>query len=62
MRKLLPLVPMGLILILAAYAPAVPATENTENPPSLTATPGSMTADNLEAAHMMEPISALCAD
>ena len=58
MRKLLTLVPMGLILILAACAPAVPATENTENPPLLTATPGSMTADNPEAAHMMEPISA----
>jgi manganese oxidase len=49
---------MALAAILAACAPAVPATQDISNPPALTATPGSMTADNPEAAHMMEPISA----
>jgi len=52
---------MGL-LILSACAPAVPVTGN-ENMPMedaqiVTATPGSMTANNPEAAHMMEPITA----
>jgi hypothetical protein len=52
---------MGL-LILSACAPAVPVTGN-ENMPTadaqiVTATPGSMTANDPEAAHMMEPITA----
>ena len=47
---------LSLALILAACAPAVAATQDAENPPAVTATPGSMTADNPEAAHMMEPI------
>ena len=59
MRKPL-LVLVGLILTLAACAPSAkaPATREAENPTSVTATPGSMSADNPEAAHMMEPITA----
>jgi manganese oxidase len=49
---------MALAAILAACAPAVPTRQAVSNPPALTATPSSMTADNPEAAHMMEPISA----
>ena len=49
---------VALTLFLAACAPAVPATQDVSNLPPPTATPGSMTADNPEAAHMMEPISA----
>ncbi|HEU4746849.1 MAG TPA: hypothetical protein VFS61_16525, partial [Anaerolineales bacterium] len=49
---------MALALLLAACAPAVPVTQDVSNPRAPTATPGSMTADNPEAAHMMEPISA----
>jgi FtsP/CotA-like multicopper oxidase with cupredoxin domain len=56
MRKTLFFV--ALAILLAACAPAVPATQDVHNPPAATATPGSMTADNPEAAHMMEPISA----
>jgi manganese oxidase len=56
MRKTLLLVTLALFLV--ACAPAVPATQDVSNPPATTATPGSMTADNPEAAHMMEPISA----
>ena len=49
------LVFVGVILILAACAPAVPATQVAQSP---TSTPGSMTANNPESAHMMEPITA----
>ncbi|HEX5943423.1 MAG TPA: copper oxidase [Anaerolineales bacterium] len=56
MRKTLLFI--ALAALLAACAPAVPATQDVSNPPAATATPGSMTADNPEAAHMMEPISA----
>jgi FtsP/CotA-like multicopper oxidase with cupredoxin domain len=56
MRKTLLLVALALFLV--ACAPAVPATQDVSNPPATTATPGSMTADNPEAAHMMETISA----
>jgi FtsP/CotA-like multicopper oxidase with cupredoxin domain len=49
---------LALAPILASCAPALAATQATQNPPPVTATPGSMTADNPEAAHMMEPISA----
>jgi FtsP/CotA-like multicopper oxidase with cupredoxin domain len=56
MRKTLLLVALALFLV--ACAPAIPATQDVSNPPATTATPGSMTADNPEAAHMMEPISA----
>jgi len=56
MRKTLLLVALALFLV--ACAPAVPATQDVNNPTAPTATPGSMTADNPEAAHMMEPISA----
>jgi FtsP/CotA-like multicopper oxidase with cupredoxin domain len=56
MRKTLLLVALALFLV--ACAPAVPATQGVSNPTTTTATPGSMTADNPEAAHMMEPISA----
>ena len=56
MRKTLLFV--ALAALLAACAPAVPATQDVSNPPAVTATPGSMTADNPEAAHMMEPITA----
>lgn len=54
MRKSLLIVMVGLIF--TACTPAGPAVKNASNPP--TATPGSMTADNPEAAHMMEPITA----
>jgi manganese oxidase len=56
MRKALLLVALAFFLV--ACAPAIPATEDVSSPPAATATPGSMTADNPEAAHMMEPISA----
>lgn len=56
MRKTLLLVALALFLV--ACAPAVPATQDVSNPPATTVTPGSMTADDPEAAHMMEPISA----
>ena len=49
---------LALAAILAACAPALAATQATQSPPAVTATPGSMTADNPEAAHMMEPITA----
>ena len=53
MRKTLLLVALALFLVAC-----VPATQGVSNPTAPTATPGSMTADNPEAAHMMEPISA----
>lgn len=56
MRKTLLLVALALFLV--ACAPVVPATQDVSNPPAATATPDSMTADNPEADHMMEPISA----
>jgi FtsP/CotA-like multicopper oxidase with cupredoxin domain len=56
MRKTLLFV--ALTVLLTACAPAVPATQAGSNLPSATATPGSMTAKNPEAAHMMEPITA----
>jgi FtsP/CotA-like multicopper oxidase with cupredoxin domain len=54
---------VGLAMILAACAPALPATRAPGNMPMgemdmMTATPGSMMAENPEAAHMMEPITA----
>jgi FtsP/CotA-like multicopper oxidase with cupredoxin domain len=55
MRKSLIFVLAGLVLILAACAPALPATKEFQGP---TPTPGSMTANNPEASHMMEPITA----
>lgn len=62
MRKSLPIALIVLLLLLSACAPAVPAT-GSENMPMddnhmVTATPGSMTANNPEAAHMMEAIDA----
>jgi manganese oxidase len=49
-------------LVLSACAPAPRREDNQNMPmgtnPMLTATPGSMMADNPEAAHMMEPIAA----
>ena len=60
MKKILMFLLVSLALILAACAPTV--TPTNAMPMSgdsvTTATPGSMTADNPEAAHMMEPISA----
>ena len=58
MRKLLLIVVVVALLILTACAPSIPATKDVQNPPILTATPGSMSADNPESAHMMEPIAA----
>jgi FtsP/CotA-like multicopper oxidase with cupredoxin domain len=49
---------VALALLFAACAPALPATQVGSNALTATATPSSMTADNPEAAHMMEPISA----
>ena len=56
MRKTLLFV--ALAVFLAAGAPVVPATQVGSNPTSVTDAPGSMKANNPEAARMMEPISA----
>ena len=71
MRKVLIFGIVSLALILAACAPSTGANPNAGMPdgndngnmpmgnnPVMTATPGSMMADNPEAAHMMEPITA----
>jgi len=68
MRKILVFSVIGLALVLSACAPNAGATpiggmpNNNGNMPMggniMTSTPGSMMADNPEAAHMMEPISA----
>lgn len=58
MRKFLLFVALALSLAACAPAAEAPATQDVETMPAGTATPGSMTADNPEAAHMMEPISA----
>jgi len=51
-------IPILISLLLAACAPTGGQPAGTGNPQIATATPGSMTSDNPEAAHMMEPISA----
>lgn len=60
MKRILVFSVIGLALILSACAPA--GTPTTSMPMDdgviMTATPGSMMAENPEAAHMMEPISA----
>ncbi len=72
MKKTSIFVLFTIILLLAACAPAAPVTTANGNMPmensamtlspgasaGVTATPGSMMADNPEAAHMMEPITA----
>ena len=60
MRKILIIALISLSL-LAACAPAAPKTQENGSMPMqgmTTATPGSMMADNPEASHMMEPITA----
>ena len=59
MRKSLVFLLPALALIPTTCAPAVAGRQDAKNTPTITVTPGSMTADNPEAAHMMEPISAL---
>ncbi len=60
MKRILVVSVVGLALILSACAPAVTPTDSMpmDNSTMPTSTPGSMMADNPEAAHMMEPISA----
>ena len=59
MKKVLILSVISLALILTACAPAVTPTSVMPMDNSvMTATPGSMTVDNPEAAHLMEPITA----
>src|SRR5215212_10912021 len=63
MKKVLIFVLIVFTLIVAACSPAAPQTQESGNMPMennarMTATPGSMMAENPEASHMMEPISA----
>ncbi len=60
MKRILVVSVVGLALILSACAPAATPTDSMpmDNNTMPTSTPGSMTMDNPEAAHMMEPISA----
>ncbi|MEW6030286.1 MAG: multicopper oxidase family protein [Chloroflexota bacterium] len=60
MKKILVFAVVGLALILSACAPAVTPTASMpmDDGVMMTATPGSMMAENPEAAHMMEPITA----
>lgn len=61
MKQPLPVAWMGLF-ILSACMPAAPVMGNEnmtmEDAPLVTATPGSVTVDHPEAAHVMEPIPA----
>lgn len=62
MKKRLIFILVILAVLLAACAPATSSADNQNVPmnngPMMTATPGSMMAANLKAAHMMEPITA----
>ena len=63
MKKNFIIVLIGLALISSACSSAAPQTQESGNMPmnndsTVTATPGSMMAENPEASHMMEPISA----
>lgn len=62
MKKVSVCAVVSLALILSACAPATSGADNQNMPmnnaPMMTATPGSMMAENPEAAHMMEPITA----
>ena len=64
MQKTLLFSVLSLVLLLAACVPAgtpnsnMPMNNGSSNMVSVTATPGSMMANNPEAAHMMEPITA----
>src|SRR5215216_3464498 len=63
MKKILVFVLIILALMAAACSPAALQTQENANMPMennarMTATPGSMMAENPEASHMMEPISA----
>ena len=63
MKKILIFVLIVFSLIAAACSPAAPQTQESGNMPMgdnamVTATPGSMMAENPEASHMMEPITA----
>lgn len=62
MKKRLIFILVILAVLLSACAPATSGADNQNMPmnnaPMMTATPGSMMAENPEAAHMMEPITA----
>ncbi len=62
MKKRLIFILVILAVLLAACAPATSSADNQNMPmnngPMMTATPGSMMAEDPEAAHMMEPITA----
>src|SRR3990172_2927015 len=63
MKKVLVFSVVGLAMILSACAPAlgpnnVPVNNDSSDVVNETPTPGSMTMENPEAAHMMEPITA----
>jgi FtsP/CotA-like multicopper oxidase with cupredoxin domain len=61
MKKFLILALLSFTVLLAACGPPATTTPDSGNMPmqnTMTATPGSMTANNPEASHMMEPITA----